>query len=97
MERPLTDEAILTFLRVNKRHYVSQIELLQAAAQLLWPHGPPTDPGMRLAPLPPPEAPDPPPPPPRPPAAKRSIDPPACQAGDSGGQPDQQIVRPLGG
>jgi hypothetical protein len=49
MERPLTDEDILTFLRVNKRHYVSQIELLQAAAQLLWPHGPPTDAGMRLA------------------------------------------------
>ena len=49
MERPLTDEDILTFLRVNKRQYTSQIELLQAAAELLWPHGPPTDAGMRLA------------------------------------------------
>jgi len=49
MERPLTDEDILTFLRVNMRKYDSQIELLQAAAQLLWPHGPPTDAGMRLA------------------------------------------------
>lgn len=49
MERPLTDDDILTFLRVNKRHYVSQIELLQAAAELLWPHGPPADAGIRLA------------------------------------------------
>jgi len=49
MERPLTDEDILTFLRVNKREYPSQLELLQAAAELLWPHGPPTDAGMRLA------------------------------------------------
>ena len=49
MERPLTDDDILTFLRVNKRHYPSQIELLQAAAELLWPHGPPADAGLRLA------------------------------------------------
>ncbi|MGH2619124.1 MAG: hypothetical protein ACRDHG_00955 [Anaerolineales bacterium] len=49
MERQLTDDDILTFLRVNKRKYPSQIDLLQAAAQLLWPHGPPTDAGMRLA------------------------------------------------
>ena len=49
MERALTDEDILSFLRVNKRKYASQIELLQAAAQLLWPHGPPADAGMRIA------------------------------------------------
>jgi len=49
MERPLTDDDILTFLRVNKRKYPSQIELIQAAAQLLWPHGPPPDAGLRLA------------------------------------------------
>lgn len=49
MERLLTDDDILTFLRVNKRKYPSQIDLLQAAAQLLWPHGPPADAGMRLA------------------------------------------------
>ena len=49
MDRPVTDDDILTFLRVNKQRYASQIELLQAAARLLWPSGPPTAAGERLA------------------------------------------------
>jgi hypothetical protein len=49
MDRPITDEDIINFLRLNKAKYASQIELMQAAAQLLWPHGPPTAAGQRIA------------------------------------------------
>ncbi len=49
MERPITDEDIISFLRLNKAKYTSQIELMQAAVQLLWPDGPPTDAGQRIA------------------------------------------------
>ena len=51
MERPITDEDIVRFLRLNKAKYISQIELMQAAVQLLWPLGPPTDAGQRIAKL----------------------------------------------
>ncbi|MEE9216698.1 MAG: hypothetical protein V3U32_04610 [Anaerolineales bacterium] len=51
MERPITDEDIIKFLRLNQAKYVSQIELMQAAVQLLWPLGPPTDAGHRIAKL----------------------------------------------
>ena len=51
MERPVTDEDIVKFLRFNKAKYISQIELMQAAVQLLWPHGPPNDAGQRIAKL----------------------------------------------
>lgn len=49
MERPITDEDILNFLKMNKAKYPSQIDLMQAAAQLLWPAGPPTAAGQRIA------------------------------------------------
>lgn len=49
MERPITDEDIIKFLRRNKASYASQIELMQAAVQLLWPKGPPTTAGERIA------------------------------------------------
>ena len=49
MEKPITDEDIVSFLQLNKAKYASQIELMQAAVQLLWPHGPPTAAGMRIA------------------------------------------------
>lgn len=49
MERPITDEDIIKFLRLNKANYASQIELMQAAVQLLWPYGPPTAAGQRIA------------------------------------------------
>lgn len=49
MERPVTDEDILTFLRVNRGNYPSQIALMQAAIRLLWPHGAPTAAALRLA------------------------------------------------
>ena len=49
MERPITDEDIVKFLRINKAKYTSQIELMQAAVQLLWPYGPPTAAGQRIA------------------------------------------------
>lgn len=49
MERPITDEDIIQFLQFNKAKYASQIELMQAAVQLLWPHGPPTAAGQRVA------------------------------------------------
>jgi len=51
MERPVTDEDIVKFLRFNKAKYISQIELMQAAVQLLWPLGPPNDAGHRIAKL----------------------------------------------
>ena len=51
MERPITDEDIINFMRLNKAKYASQIELMQAAAQLLWPDGPPTAAGLRIASL----------------------------------------------
>ena len=51
MERPVTDEDIVKFLRFNKAKYFSQIELMQAAVQLLWPLGPPNDAGNRIAKL----------------------------------------------
>jgi len=51
MERPVTDEDIVRFLRLNKAKYISQIELMQAAVQLLWPLGPPDDAGHRIAKL----------------------------------------------
>ncbi len=49
MERPVTDEDIINFFRLNKANYASQIELMQAAVQLLWPQGPPTAAGERIA------------------------------------------------
>lgn len=49
MDRPVTDEDILTFLRVNRSKYPSQIALMQAAVRLLWPHGAPTAAAHRLA------------------------------------------------
>ncbi len=51
MERPVTDQDIVKFLRFNKAKYISQIELMQAAVQLLWPLGPPNDAGHRIAKL----------------------------------------------
>lgn len=49
MDRPVTDEDILTFLRVNRSKYPSQIALMQAAVRLLWPRGAPTAAAHRLA------------------------------------------------
>lgn len=49
MDRPVTDEDIRTFLRVNRSRYPSQIALMQAAMRLLWPNGAPTAAGLRLA------------------------------------------------
>jgi hypothetical protein len=49
MNRPVTDEDIRTFLRVNRSRYPSQIALMQAAMRLLWPSGAPTAAGLRLA------------------------------------------------
>ncbi|MFV2045634.1 MAG: hypothetical protein ACC700_20680 [Anaerolineales bacterium] len=49
MERPITDEDIIKFLRLNNARYASQIELMQAAVQLLWPLGAPTAAGKRIA------------------------------------------------
>ncbi len=49
MERLITDENIIKFLQFNKAKYVSQIELMQAAVQLLWPLGPPVDAARRVA------------------------------------------------
>lgn len=49
MDRPVTDEDILTFLRVNSSKYPSQIALMQAAIRLLWPRGAPTAAAHRLA------------------------------------------------
>jgi hypothetical protein len=51
MERPITDDDIIKFLRLNQAKYISQIELMQAAVQLLWPLGPPADAGHRIAKL----------------------------------------------
>jgi hypothetical protein len=49
MHRGITDEDIQTFLRVNRGRYASSIDLMQAAVQLLWPQGPPTNAGHRVA------------------------------------------------
>ncbi|HEX9675934.1 MAG TPA: hypothetical protein VGA07_08140 [Anaerolineales bacterium] len=49
MQSGITDEDIQTFLRVNRPRYPSSIDLMQAAVQLLWPHGPPTNAGHRVA------------------------------------------------
>jgi len=49
MERPITDDDIIKFLRFNNARYASQIELMQAAVQLLWPLGAPTAAGQRIA------------------------------------------------
>ena len=49
MERPITDEDIAKFIRLNKAKYASQIELMQVAVQLLWPLGAPTAAGERVA------------------------------------------------
>jgi len=49
MERPITDEEIIKFLQFNKAKYVSQIELMQVAVQLLWPLGAPADAARRIA------------------------------------------------
>jgi hypothetical protein len=49
MEQPITDKDIIKFLQFNKAKYVSQIELMQAAVQLLWPLGPPVDAARRVA------------------------------------------------
>ena len=49
MERPITDEDIISFLRLNSGKYISQIELMKAAVQLLWPLGPPNDAAQRIA------------------------------------------------
>ena len=43
MERLITDEDIIKFLQFNEAKYISQIELMQAAVQLLWPLGPPRE------------------------------------------------------
>ena len=49
MEKPITHEDNINFMRLNKAKYATQIELVQAAAQLLWPDGPPTAAGLRIA------------------------------------------------
>ena len=49
MQAGITDEDIQTFLRVNRPRYPSSIDLMQAAVQLLWPQGPPTNAGHRVA------------------------------------------------
>lgn len=49
MHSSITDEDIQTFLRVNRPRYPSSIDLMQAAVQLLWPQGPPTNAGDRVA------------------------------------------------
>lgn len=49
MRGGITDEDIQTFLRVNRPRYPSSIDLMQAAVQLLWPQGPPTNAGQRVA------------------------------------------------
>lgn len=51
MEKPITDEDIVSFLHFNKARYPSQIDLMQAAVQLLWPLGPPKSAGQRIAKL----------------------------------------------
>jgi len=51
MEKPITDEDIVSFLRFNKAKYASQIDLMQAAVQLLWPLGAPKSAGQRIAKL----------------------------------------------
>ncbi len=42
MGRMISDEEIHTFLRRNAASYSSQISLIQAAVDLLWPEGAPT-------------------------------------------------------
>ncbi len=42
MTIPVTDEDIRHFLRKNWESYPSQITLMQATIQLLWPKGAPT-------------------------------------------------------
>ena len=49
MEQPITDEDIIKFLRFNRAKYVSQLDLMLVAVQLLWPLGPPGDAGQRIA------------------------------------------------
>ncbi len=51
MRHKITDDDILTFLRVNRSKYASSLDLMQAAVQLLWPLGPPSDAGARVAQL----------------------------------------------
>lgn len=42
MARIISDDDIKGFLRRNADHYKSQITLIQAAVDVLWPDGPPT-------------------------------------------------------
>ncbi len=42
MSRTITDEEIQAFLQRNADSYSSQISLIQAAVDLLWPDGAPT-------------------------------------------------------
>jgi hypothetical protein len=49
MHSAITDEDIQTFIRINRPRYPSSIDLMQAAVQLLWPQGPPTNAGSRVA------------------------------------------------
>lgn len=44
-DRSVTDEDIRHFLRTNWQVYPSQIMLMQAAVQRIWPEGPPSDGG----------------------------------------------------
>ncbi len=51
MNYSVTDDDILTFLRVNRSKYASSFDLMQAAIQLLWPTGAPSNAGNRVAQL----------------------------------------------
>jgi len=42
MARIIGDDEIQSFLQRNAHHYPSQISLIQAAVDLLWPEGAPT-------------------------------------------------------
>jgi hypothetical protein len=48
MTHIVTDDDIRRFLQRNKSEYPSQIDLMQKAIELLWPHGPPTGGSQRV-------------------------------------------------
>ena len=48
MQRVITDEDILTFLRKNWSSYPSQVTLIQAAIDVLWPEGTSTNSSERV-------------------------------------------------
>jgi hypothetical protein len=48
MERHVSDEDILLFLRKNWKSYTSQIHLMQDAIHLLWPGNPPVGSNERV-------------------------------------------------